>query len=254
MIEGAAGMPASHTSLDSMLGGRVRLWQPVRGYRAAVDPVLLAAAIPAEPGDTVLDVGAGAGAAALCVAARIPQVRLTLLEIDADTADLAEANVKAAALSPAPTVLIGDLAAPPEELRGATFDHVMTNPPYMARARGTPASTRNAGARQEGELDLTGWIRRCCRLVRYRGTLTVIHRADRADDLLAALVAAGAGGIALFPLWPRAGVAAKLILVQARPGSRAPMRVLPGLVLHGERSAFTTEAEAILREAAPIIL
>ncbi len=254
MTDGAAGKPASHTTFDSMLGGRVRLWQPARGYRAAVDPVLLAAAIPTEPGDTVLDVGAGAGAAALCVAARVPQVRLTLLEIDPATADLAEANVAAAGLCPEPIVLTGDLAAPPEELHCAAFDHVMTNPPYMPLARGTPASTRNAGARQEGGLDLVGWIRRCCRLVRYRGTLTVIHRADRADDLLAALVAAGAGGIVLFPLWPRAGVAAKLILVQARPGSRAPMRVLPGLVLHGEGSAFTAEAEAVLREAAPIIL
>src|SRR5690606_4100573 len=181
-------------------------------------------------------------------------IRLTLLEIDPVAAALASENARAAALMPAPNVLNGDLAAPPSGLIGASFDHVMTNPPFMPRERGTPASTRNMGARQEGDLDLNGWIRRCCRLVRHKGTVTIVHRADRADDLVAALVSAGAGGIALFPLWPRLGVAAKRVLVQARPGSRAPMRILPGLALHGEGAAFTVEADAVLRDAAPLIL
>ncbi|MFN4089657.1 MAG: tRNA1(Val) (adenine(37)-N6)-methyltransferase [Alphaproteobacteria bacterium] len=253
-IGDAVTAPAVPTTEDGLLGGRVRLRQHGCGYRAGIDPVLLAAAVPAAAGQSVLDAGAGAGAAALCLAARVPGVRLVLLESEPQAAALARENAARSGADPRPEVWEGDLASPPAEVAGARFDHVMSNPPYMPRSRGTVASARGVAARQEGTLDLGGWVRACCRRTAPRGSVTFVHRADRLDELVAALAAAGAGGVTLLPLWPRRGADAKRILVRASPGSRAPARLLSGLVLHGDGAAFTSEAQAILRDAAALAL
>ena len=242
------------TTEDRLLGGRVRLRQSVSGYRAGIDPVLLAAAVPASPGQRVLDVGAGAGAAGLCLAARVPGTQVAMLERDAGAAALARENAALAAAHPPIAVHEGDIAAPPPALAAGSFDHVMSNPPFMPESRGTPATARGRGARQEGAVDLAGWVRACCLWVRPRGTVTFVHRADRLDELVAAMVAGHAGGLTILPLWPRRGVAAKRLLVQGRPGSRAPARLLPGLVLHGDGDRFTDEADMILRAAGGLSL
>jgi tRNA1(Val) A37 N6-methylase TrmN6 len=230
---------------DRLLDGKVRLLQPEAGYRAAIDPVLLAAAVPAKGGDRVLDAGCGAGASLLCLAARCPELVVTGIEIDAATCALAERNIALNGWQERLAAVAGSIAAPPPPLAEGGFDQVMTNPPYLAQGTRPPDASR-ATAHMEGVLDLAGWLEACLALLRPKGTLTLIHRADRLDAVLAALHGK-AGEAMILPLWPMAGRPAKRVLVRARKGVRGPASLLPGLVLHQPDGAYTPGAEAILR-------
>jgi tRNA1(Val) A37 N6-methylase TrmN6 len=229
----------------TILGGRVALAQPRRGYRVAIDPVLLAAAVPARARARVLELGLGTGAAALCLLARVSGAHVTGLEADADMAARAAANAALNAMSDRLQIVAGDVLRLPRGLVG--FDHVMANPPHLSPARADP---RRLGAAPGANIDRAGieaWIAAARRALKDGGTLTLVHRADRVDEILAAL-RRGFGGIVLFPLWPRAGVAAKRVLIEARKASRGPATIAPGLVLHGPDGRLTPEAEAILRD------
>jgi FkbM family methyltransferase len=238
---------------DALLGGRVRIRQPTDGFRVAIDSVLLAAAVPARAGCHVLDAGAGVGGAALCLAARVPDCRVTGIEVDPELARVARENAALNALQARVTVIAGDILAPPPDLEPADYDHVMVNPPYLeaGAARPSPAPAR-AAANVEGAARLVDWAAFALRMVKPRGSVTFIHRADRLDRLLLAIE--GAGEVTTFPLWPKRGEAAKRVLVRARKGVRAPARLAFGLVLHEDDGSFTTEAEAVLREGKGLVL
>ena len=235
---------------DRLLGGRVLLRQPADGYRAAIDPVLLAAAVPAVAGEAVLDAGSGSGAATFCLAARVPGCRIVGLEIERALQRLASDNARHNQLGLRVEMIEGDLGRPPPRLAGASFDHVMTNPPHLAAARVTaPPGAMRARAHIERELDLAGWLAACLRMLRPGGALTLIHRAERLAEALTAL-GGPLGELVVFPLWPRAGDRpAKRILIQGRKGSRGPLRLAPGLVLHEDDGRFSAAAEAVLRHA-----
>lgn len=252
MTSGPPVLPEGpETSVDPLLGGRVQLEQPLRGYRVAIDPVLLAAACPAAAGDLVLDAGCGTGAAALCLAARVPGVRLVGLELQPLHAALARANAARNGLADSFTVLEGDLARPPK-VALVEADHVLSNPPFAAAGAHTSAAEpARAIAHGESSLELAGWVEACLRRTRTGGTLTMIHTAGRLDAMLAAL-SGKAGAVEILPLWPRAGEEAKRVVVRARKGGRSPTRLLPGLVLHREDGSFTEAAEAVLRCGAPV--
>nr|WP_247878729.1 methyltransferase [Niveispirillum sp. SYP-B3756] len=238
-----------------MLGGRVKLYLPEKGYRAAIDPVLLAAAVPAEPGQQVLDLGCGAGAALLCLAARCADVALTGLDIQADAVRWAGAGIAAGGWADRARVVPGDVAdIAASGLAPNSFDHVMTNPPFweLGRHSASPVAGK-AASHGEGAGDLTGFIQAALRLLKSGGSLTVIFPAVRLASLLA-LMEGRFGDIAVLPLWPRAGVAAKRVIVQGRRDRKSPLRLLPGLVLHGPGQTYTPETEAILRDAAPLPL
>lgn len=246
-------MPAiASITEDRLLDGRVALRQPADGYRAAIDPVLLAAAVAARPGDSVLDLGCGVGAAALCLLARRADLFLTGLEVQPVLAELARDNASANGWSDRFRVVEGSAAAP---LPGfGPFDHVMTNPPFLAEGRGTPPpGAIKAIANVEDELDLKGWITAAARLLKPKGRLAIIHRADRLGDVLAALGGRGFGETRILPLWPKPGRSAVRVIVLARKGSKAPLELRPGLVLHREDGAYSDEADAILRGAAGLI-
>lgn len=233
----------SDVTEDGLVGGRVRLRQPRDGYRAAIDPVLLAAAAPVRPGERVLDIGTGAGAAALCLLARVPSAMLVGLELQPVFAAFAHENgrLNGADLS----VVVGDVSRSP--FAPASFDHAVANPPFLAAGTFTPSPDSSAFcATGEGGARLEDWIALAETVLKPKGSLTLIHRADRVDDVMAALHGPF-GGVVLMPLWPMPGREAKRILVQARKGSRAPARLLPGLVLHRAHGQLTAEAEAILR-------
>lgn len=239
---------------DRLLGGRVRLLQAARGYRVAIDPVILAAAVPTRAGEAVLDLGCGSGAAALCLLARVPGVEATGLECDPAAAALARDNAAANGVGDRFRVLEGELLAAPPALRAARFDHVLLNPPYLdpARAR-LPEDPDRRRSHGEAAAGLADWLDIGLRRLRDDGSLSVIHRAERLDEILAALTGR-AGGVVVFPLWPGGAEArpAKRILLRARKGSRAPLSLHPGLVLHRPDGGFTPAAEAVLRDAAPL--
>ncbi len=249
---------------DRLLGGRVRLIQPLKGYRAATDPVLLAAAVPVRSGERVLDLGCGAGAAAFCLAARVPGLELHGLEIQPAYLALADENARLNGV--AVTLHEGDVAAPPRALRQLAFDHVMLNPPYHAEtAIASPVTGRDMahreGARREGAgaagTCLGDWIAAGLARLKPKGWLTVIHRAERAPELLR-LLDGPAGAIAMLPLVPRAGREAGRVIIRARKGAKGPFRLLSPLVIHAgsahlrDEDDFSPEAAAILRDAAAL--
>ena len=238
---------------DAFLCGRLRLWQPVSGYRAATDPVLLAAACPAVSGQSVLDLGCGAGAAGLCLAARVPGVVLAGLEVQPGYAMLARAN--AARNGIAFDVHEGDIAAEPAALRRG-FDHVICNPPYYAPG-GTPAADGGRDTALREAVPLRLWTECARRRLNPGGWLTLILGADRLGVALAALEQR-LGSVAVLPLAAREGRAAVRVLIRARKGGRAALRLLAPMVLHagvahsGDREDYTPEAQAVLRENAAI--
>lgn len=242
-------------SVDAFLGGRLTIAQPRAGYRAGIDPVLLAAAVPARAGETLLDLGCGAGVAALCAAARVPGLRLSGLEMQPGYAALARENAARNGIDM--EVVAGDLAAMPAPLRARQFDHVILNPPFFDRATSTPA--RDAG--REGAMGetrpLADWIAAAARRCAPGGHVCVIHRAERLADLLAAMAPA-LGALEVLPLIPRCGRAARLVLIRGRKGARAALRLCDGWLLHTgarhEQDAenYTRSTASVLRDAAPL--
>ncbi|MGO8917742.1 MAG: tRNA1(Val) (adenine(37)-N6)-methyltransferase [Stellaceae bacterium] len=251
MSEPAAQMPVSE---DTLLGGRVKLRQPLTGYRAAIDPVLLAAAVPAGAADSVLDIGCGVGAAALCVAARVEGCRITGIEAQRDLVRLAGENILLNDVQGRVVVMAGDLLRPPPRLEPGSFAHVMANPPFLEAGAATSApDAGKAAATVEGEADLAAWVRFALTMVRPKGSLTFIHRADRMEQLLAQLMGR-AGEIIVFPLWAGPDRPAKRIILRARKGVETPTRLTPGLVLHEADGRYTPAADAVLRRGAPLTL
>ncbi|TVQ38020.1 MAG: methyltransferase domain-containing protein [Geminicoccaceae bacterium] len=235
---------------DALLGGRLRLSQPPTGYRIAIDPILLQAAVDPSPGGHVLDLGAGVGGAALPLAWRRPDLVVFGLERNADLAAAMVANAQRNGLEDRVLVVRGDVASPP--FRRQAFDAVMTNPPFMPASRATsPGTVLGRQARQENQVTLAAWIAAAAALVRPGGQLVVVHRADRLGELAAAL-APSSGGLELLPLWPKRGRPAKRVLVRAWIGRNRPSRVLAGLVLHGPDDHFTGDADRILRDGEPL--
>jgi len=232
---------------DRLLGGRVVLRQPASGYRVAIDPVLLAAAVQTGPGARVLDAGCGTGAAMFCLAARCLDVAVTGLERSAASAAFAQAGIALNTLAGRAQIIEGDLARPPD--MGAAFDVVITNPPFGADGTPPPDPGR-AAAHQEDDLDLAAWVRACLACLKPKGRLVMIHRADRLSQVLSALRGRDAGDVRILPIYPKAGEPARRVIVDAGKGRRSPDTLLPGLVLHEADGSFTAAADAVLRDAA----
>lgn len=237
---------------DNFLGGRVTLLQPADGYRAAIDPVFLAASCDAGAGARVLDMGAGTGAAALCLTARVPDAMVTGLEIDAESVASAKKSAALSGLSASASFLPGNASERLLPIPGAPFDAVITNPPFN-----DPLGSRIAKESSMAQATLMAkdvgsfWFANCLELLRSKGRLHVIWRADRLD-LLLELLGPGVGDIHVMPLWPREGVAAKRVLLRAMKGSKAAMTLHPGIVLHEPDGSYTPAADAILRDAGAI--
>ncbi|MDX1541575.1 MAG: methyltransferase [Geminicoccaceae bacterium] len=239
---------------DGLLGGRLRLVQPAVGYRVAIDPVLLAAAVPAGSGERVRDAGVGTGAARRGLAARLAEVEIVGLEKDRELHRLAVENARSNGFERRIDLMVGNLLRPPPRLTGTNFDHVMTNPPFLEADRATQPAPAKAGAHVESDLTLVDWLLACLRMLRPGGRLTLIHRADRLAEALGAL-GGRIGGIVVYPLWPRAADRpAKRVLIQGRKGSNAPLRLARGLVLHEADGSYTAAAHAILYRGAPLPL
>ncbi|HEY2137534.1 MAG TPA: methyltransferase [Xanthobacteraceae bacterium] len=237
---------------DAVLGGRLRLLQPARGHRVGHDAILLAASTAAVAGDVAIDLGAGVGAAGLALASRVPGVVVRLVELDAELAGLAAQNATRNGLASRVTAHALDVTAPPAQfaaagLGPATADHVLMNPPFndAERAQASPDARRRV-AHVAAPGALASWIGTAACLLRRDGRLTSVYRADGLSALLAILETAF-GAVTLQPVHPKPAAAAIRVLARAVKGSRAPLVVLPGLVLAGADGRPTPEAEAVLR-------
>ena len=236
---------------DAFLGGRLHLWQPVNGYRAGVDPVLLAASVNARAGQAVLELGCGGGTAMLCLGKRVSGLDLTGVEVQERYAALARRN--AAETGVAAAVVCADLRDLPPDVRQRQFDHVIMNPPYFDRARGKAAGDIGRDTGRGGPTPLADWIDVGIRRVAPRGFLTLIQQTGRLHDVLAALHGR-LGSVVVQPLAARADRAAHLVLVQARQGGRTPFALAAPLVLHDgpihkhDAENYTPLVRGILRD------
>lgn len=235
---------------DGILGRRLILAQPVAGPRASDDAVLLAAAVPAVAGETAIDLGCGPGPAMLCLAWRVP-VTVLGLEIDAGLAALAAENIEANGFAGRARVVQGDVADPPEGLGPA--DHVLLNPPFFQPGRhdASPDPVRARARREAGDIGLARWLATATALVRPRGSITIIHRAERQAEIAGLLP----GAVTVLPLAARPGDAPKRVIVQALPGRPAGVTVLPAFALHRAADGrYGEAAERILRHGGPLAL
>lgn len=247
------------TTDDAVLGGRLRIIQKKRGHRIGHDAILLAAAVAAQPGDRVVEFGAGVGAAGMALATRCPGVDVTLVEIDPELAGIAAENVERNGLGARLRVVTLDVAGSADDFTGrglpaGSADRVLMNPPFNDPARqNVSADPDRRAAHVAGEGLLANWIGSAERLLHSAGSLTLIWRADGLAEVLGAL-GGGFGEITVLPVHGRAGAPAIRVIVDARKGSRAPLELLPGLDLNDETGRPTLEAEAVLRGAGPLPL
>jgi tRNA1(Val) A37 N6-methylase TrmN6 len=238
-------MPDDKT-IDDFLGGRIRLIQPRSGYRVSMDTVMLAASVPAKKGETVLEGGMGSAGASLCLARRVDGVSVCGIELQDEMIDLAQENIEFNDLATRVSVekaSIKDLSGPQSQ-----YDHVMINPPYLPAGKAICPPDGNKGqAHMDLNATLKDWIRFCVHYVKQKGTVTIIYRADRMDEVITHLYGR-VGDLKILPLWPRLGSKAKRVIIQGRKGISGAVSLLPGLALHGEVARYTPEAEEILRD------
>jgi len=242
---------------DAFLGGRLTLWQPRRGYRAGVDPVLLAASVPARPGQRVLELGCGVGAAMLCLQTRVTGLDLTGVELQPAYADLARRN--AAPLGEPYRIHTLSIRFLAPEIRACRYDHVIMNPPYFDRDAGSKSSDPGRDLAMGGDTPLAEWLDIGIKRLAPKGTISVIQHITRLPEVLAAS-AGRVGSILVKPIQPRAGKPPNLFIFRARQGGRAPFVMAPPLVMHdgpahqGDRESYTPHVSKILRQGAALPL
>ncbi|MEI9989651.1 MAG: DUF2007 domain-containing protein [Rhizomicrobium sp.] len=241
--EGLARRDApKEVSEDRFLGGKLVVRQFRDGFRAGLDAVMLAAAVPAGEGDEILELGSGAGTASLCLAARVPGARLTGAEIESELVTLANRNATANGMGERAVFVTVDALDLPADMK-RDYDHVLCNPPFHGgEGETSPDAARVLAMQDNGTLP--DWLAAGLKRTISGGTFTAILRADRLGEALAALPRTG---VRVFPLWPRDGEPAKRVIVQATKGSRAPLALLHGLVLHEADGSYTAAADAVLR-------
>ena len=252
-------MSSAPVTDDQFLNGRVKLRQFASGHRAGSDAVFLAATIPTDFKGLVVDAGSASGAVGLMAGSRATNARLRCVEIDQKEAALARENIASNAMTDRADVFIADLFAPHHERTEAGLgandaDLVLSNPPFLDESNGrvSPDHDRvRAHVMPDGGLEK--WIVSCLAMLKADGILTMIHRADRLDDLLN-MMKGRFGEIVILPIHSRAHDAATRILISGKRNSRAPLKILPGLVIHRDDGGFTQQAASIHQGEAPIIL
>jgi tRNA1(Val) A37 N6-methylase TrmN6 len=237
---------------DAFLGGLLHLYQPRHGYRAGVDPVLLAASVPADGGQRVLELGCGVGTAILCLGARVPDLQLTGIEREPAFAELALRNG-----GDALEVVTADLREMPLHLRQRQFDHVLANPPYFDRAASVASDDPARESAHGEDTPLAQWVKVAAKRLAPKGQAHFIHRIERLPDLLRAMPH-DLGSVEVLPLAARAGRDPDRVIVRARKNGRAAFRLHTAMVMHlGARhdpnaKRYTPEIDDVLRNGAAL--
>ncbi|WP_428484245.1 tRNA1(Val) (adenine(37)-N6)-methyltransferase [Rhodopila sp.] len=238
------------TTEGRLLDGRLVYHQPASGFRSGIEPVLLAAAVPAKPGDRILEAGTGAGATLLCLHARVPCIRSLGIEVDEAMARLAAANARANGFTGIEVNPGRIEAAAPHQ----AFDHALANPPYHpACGSASPDHARDVAKRASQTL-VQAWIAALSGQLRDRGSLTLIVPSALLPTCVTAMAESRCPCTVIYPLWPRIGQSAKLVMIRGIRNSRTPMRLAPGLVLHQLDGTFSETAQSILRDGAALAI
>ncbi|TNE59590.1 MAG: methyltransferase domain-containing protein [Alphaproteobacteria bacterium] len=238
---------------DAFWGGKLQVLQPKKGYRAAMDAVILAAAVEALPGQSVLDIGAGVGVVSLCLARRLPAIKVMGIELQSSLADLAAENVARNRLDNV-EICAADLFDMPKEIERNSFDWVVTNPPYYDRDRGRPSpneSRLNAHMHSQ-ERGLKEWMDAALKFVRPLGQFAAIFPAEDLHRLMEAL-SGPLGDLKIFPLWPGEGKPARRVVVIGKKGAKGGVTLLPGLELHAPPRRYSEAAERVLRDGKALV-
>lgn len=252
MSEGFADQSLSE---NAFLGGRLRILQPLKGYRAGVDPVLLAASIPAVRGQSVLELGCGSGVASLCLGARVANLDLNAIELQADYADLARRNSVLNGIDL--KVETGDLLHLPDKIRMRQFDHVIANPPYFLRSKGSIAKDAGREVAMGEATPLADWIKIAAKRCAPKGYVSMIQRAERLGDMVAEFSQV-LGGITVQPFVPRRGRRAQLVIVRGCVGGRGDFSLMDAIKMHRGRTHvkdaenYTKSIRSVLRDQAAI--
>jgi tRNA1(Val) A37 N6-methylase TrmN6 len=242
------------TTTDRFLGGRLALRQPRDGYRAAIDPVLLAAAVTVPAGGRIVDLGCGVGTAGLCALTRLSGTACIGIEVQGGLADLARDNAAANGLAARHQARHGSILDKSLLADLGPVDQVIANPPYLPRGEASvSADPIKALANVESDASLADWVAVASRIVRPGGAVTFVHRADRLPELLA-LMRERLGGLAILPILPKTGEEAHRVIVQGRKDKRAPARLLAPLILHEADGSYTASAQHLLRDAGALAL
>ena len=242
-------MTNHETTIDEFLGGKITLAQPAKGYRVTSDSVYLAATVSLKSGERVLDVGAGSGAILSCVAARLKDNENTMhgIEIQQELLSLAHQNAKDNGFEDRINYFSGDILNDIEECLPNSYHHVLSNPPYYEKGKVTASPHKTKAVAHGNEMvDLKVWLQRCLRMVRPRGYLTLVHRADLLDDILSALTPK-AGAITIFPFYSKEGKDANRVIIRAQKDAKGLLTLKSGLIVHKSDGTYTEAAENILR-------
>ncbi|KAG1713800.1 tRNA1(Val) (adenine(37)-N6)-methyltransferase [Nymphon striatum] len=217
------------TTKDAFLGGLLTLEQPTTGYRAGVDPVLLAASVPAFEGQSVLELGCGTGAALLCLGMRVPWLTLHGVELQHHYAELCRQNAVRNSIEA--QIWTTDVRALPTDITSRTYNHVIINPPYFERTAGASSPAADRDIAFAGDTSTKDWIDTATRRLKPKGWLSMIHKADRLPDIMRA-IDDRLGDLQVFPITGRIGRPADRIILRARKGARAPFRLHAAIALH----------------------
>ena len=232
-------------SEDYLLDKKIKIFQPTEGYRAAIDAVLLAAAVEnVRPGDNILDIGSGTGAVSLCLAQRFREARITGVEIQPELAELSNMSAKANGFDNLNYINADIFAAP---LPFCSFAHVVSNPPYFESSMPASPKSGKAAAHNFARYGLKEWIDLCIKMVRPKGCFYMVNRTEALDEILSRL-RGRLGEIRVFPLYSKTGQNAKRVIIRARKDSRAPLSLAPGLIIHNRDGTYSAAAEKVLRD------
>ena len=235
---------------DAFLGGRLHLLQPRKGFRAGVDAVILAASCPAKGGDSVLELGCGVGTATLCLGTRVPDLDLTAVELLLDYADLARRNADRSGISV--HVATADLRALPTAIRTRQFGHVIMNPPYFDRTKGTQAQDVGRDTALAGDTDLTDWIDIGLRRLAPKGSFTMIQHISRLPEVLSH-ISGRLGSAIVRPISGRRGNDPGLFVLQGKLSGKAPFLLRTPWIMHegdahdGDAESYTPMFQDVLR-------
>lgn len=233
-----------------VLDNKVTLCQPASGFRTSLDSVMLAAACPAKGYERVLDMGCGVGGAAFCLLYRLPEIHVTGVDVEAEYIDCAQENIALNKAAGRCDFIQSDIREFTVENPQDRFDHIICNPPYLEAGAHIPSPDPvKAGAmgHQDSALSVREWVGAALRLLKSHGSLTMIHRADAVDRIIAAM-GKSFGAVEIIPLWPKRGRDAKRVIIRAIKDRKSPATFHAGLVLHNQDGTYTDAANQILRD------